>query len=211
MFLYDFASKFRLRGKVLEVGGGCGVLSLLLKRDFEDLNVTVIEKQEEMYKFLVKNIKENSLDMQALRGDFLEWEFEGKFDFIITNPPFYNGSLKSENEILKVARYEEYLPMKAFFQKANSLLSERGEIIMCYDSKRIDDIILNLPKPLKMTDLRFMYPRITKNATLLLTRLKRHAKSAVTIHPPLIGFEGADYSDEASKIYKKAACKSVKI
>ena len=211
MFLYDFISKFNIKGNVLEVGGGCGVLGLLIKRDFPKIDLTIIEKQKIMVEFINKNLKENNLEAEVIEGDFLETEFNKRFDFVISNPPFYNGSLKSENEIKKIARYEEYLPMKKFFIKVNSVLKERGEFIFCYDAKRIDDIILTLQKPLKITDLRFMYPRITKNASLVMIRAKRHSKSMIKIHPPLIGFEKDDYSKEACEIYKKANTQSIKI
>ena len=64
---------------------------------------------------------------------------------------------------------------------------------------------------MKIIDIRFMHPRINKNATLVMVRAKRHAKSMVSIHPPLIGFEGENYSKEAEEIYKKANTKSIKI
>ena len=211
MFLYDFISRFNIKGDVLEVGGGCGVLGLLIKRDFPKINLSVIEKQKIMYGFIVENSKINNIELNALNDDFLNYKFDKKFDFIISNPPFYNGTLKSENEIKKIARYEEFLPMEKFFKKVNILLKERGEFIFCYDAKRIDDIISKMPKPLKITDLRFFYPRINKNATLVLVRAKRHAKSMVKIHPPLIGFEGNEYSFEAKTIYKKANTESIKI
>jgi len=210
MFLYNFISNFNLKGDVLEVGGGCGVLGLLIKRDF-DINLTIIEKQKIMSEFIHKNLKENSIIAEVINDDFLEYKFNKRFDFIISNPPFYNGSLKSDNEIKKIARYEEFLPMENFFKKVNILLKERGEFIFCYDAKRIDDIILKMPKPLKVIDIRFLHPRITKKATLIMIRAKRHAKSMVSIHPPLIGFEGESYSKEAKEIYKKANTKSIKI
>jgi len=210
MFLYDFITKFNIKGEVLEVGGGCGVLGLLVKRDFPKINLTIIEKQSVMYEFIKKNLKENLIKADVINNDFLITDFNKRFDFIISNPPFYKGTLKSENEIKKIARYEEFLPMDKFFKKVNSILKERGEFIFCYDAKRIDDIILNLPKPLKVVDLRFMHPKIDKAATLVMIRAKRHAKSMVKIHPPLIGFEGEEYSKEAKKIYKKANTKSIK-
>jgi len=209
MFLYDFISKFNIKGDVLEVGGGCGVLGLLIKRDF-NVNLTFIEKQPLMAQFIKKNLKINNLEAEVITGDFLKVEFNKKYDFIISNPPFYQGTLKSQNEIINIARYEEHLPMKNFFEKVNRVLKERGEFIFCYDAKRLDEIIKNIPKPLKITDIRFMHPRITKNATLVLVRAKRHAKSMLKIHPPLIGFEGENYSKEAAEIYKRASTKSVK-
>jgi len=211
MFLYDFITKFNIKGDVLDVGGGCGVLGLLIKRDFKKINLTIIEKQKIMSDLIIKNATENNLEVEVINNDFLEFNFNKKFDFIISNPPFYKGTLKSDNEIIKIARYEEFLPMDKFFNKVNSILKERGEFIFCYDAKRVDDIMKILPKPLKVIDLRFMYPRINKNATLVLIRVKRHSKSMVKIHPPLIGFEGDNYSNEADKIYKKANTKSIKI
>ena len=211
MFLYDFITKFNIKGKVLEVGGGCGILGLLVKRDFPKIELTIIEKQKIMSEFIVKNLAVNNLSANIINDDFLEFEFENRFDFVISNPPFYQGTLKSENEIINLSRYEEFLPMRKFFEKVNKVLSERGEFIFCYDAKRIDDIISNMPKPLKVVDIRFMYPRITKNATLAMIRAKRHARGMIIIHPPLIGFEGVNYSDEASEIYKKANTKSIKI
>jgi len=211
MFLYDFITKFNIKGEVLDIGGGCGVLGLLIKRDFLKINLTIIEKQKIMYEFIKKNLLINNLEADIILGDFLEYKFNKKFDFIISNPPFYKGTLKSNNEIKKIARYEEYLPMKQFFEKVNKILNERGEFIFCYDAKRIDDIISNMPKPLKIIDIRLFYPRINKEATLILIRAKRHAKSLVKIHPPLIGFEGEEYSDEAKSIYKKANTESIKI
>jgi len=211
MFLYDFITKFNIKGDVLDVGGGCGVLGLLIKRDFRKINLTIIEKQKIMSDLIIKNAIENSLEVEVINSDFLEFNFNKKFDFVISNPPFYKGTLKSNNEIIKIARYEEFLPIEKFFNKVNSILKERGEFIFCYDAKRVDDIIKLLPKPLKIIDLRFMHPRVNKDATLILVRAKRHAKSMVKIHPPLIGFEGDSYSNEASKIYKKANTKSIKI
>jgi len=209
--LYDFISKFSIKGKVLEVGGGCGVLGLLLKRDFPDIDLTFIEKQKIMAEFIEKNKKENALEANIINKDFLEFDTDEKFDFIVSNPPFYKGTLKSGNEIKSIARYEEFLPMEKFFKKANSLLKERGEFIFCYDAKRIDDIILKLPKPLKITDLRFFHPKIDKKATLVLIKAKRHSKSMLNIHPPFIGFVGENYSNEAKEMYKKASTKSIKV
>ena len=211
MFLYDFITKFNIKGNVLEVGGGCGVLGLLVKRDFPKINLSVIEKQEIMTEFIRKNSLQNNIEAEIINADFLEFEFDKRFDFVISNPPFYQGTLKSDNEIIKVARYEEFLPMESFFKKVNSVLTERGEFIFCYDAKRIDDIIAKMPKPLKVVDIKFMHPKLDKRATLVMIRAKRHAKSMVTVHPPLIGFEGEKYTEEAAEIYKKAATKSIKV
>ena len=40
------------------------------------------------------------------KGSFLEFDFDKKFDFCVSNPPFYHSNvIKSENENIKIARY----------------------------------------------------------------------------------------------------------
>ena len=209
LFLYDFITNFPIKKDVLEVGGGCGVLGLLVARDFK-INLTIIEIQKIMSEFIEKNSKKNRIDVTIINDNFLEYNFNKRFDYIISNPPFYNSTKKSENEIKKIARYDEFLPMKEFFNKVNSILTEKGEFIFCYDAKRFDDIVLNLPKPLKITDVKFVYPKKGKDANLVMIRAKRHSKSMIKFHTPIFNFDGNEFSEDAKKVYKKANTISVK-
>jgi len=209
LFLYDFISNFPIKKNVLEVGGGCGVLGLLLARDFK-INLTIIEIQKIMSNFIEKNSKINGIEMELINDNFLEYEFNKRFDYIVSNPPFYNSTKQSDNEIIKIARYDENLPMKEFFEKVNSILTEQGEFIFCYEASRFDEIVKILPKPLKIIDVKFVYPKKGKFANLVMIRSKRHAKSMIKFHTPIFNFNGSDFSEEAKKVYKKANTKSVK-
>jgi len=209
LFLYDFITNFPIKKNVLEVGGGCGVLGLLVARDFK-INLTIIEIQKIMAEFIKKNSEKNNINLNIINDNFLSYNFDKRFDYIISNPPFYNSTKKSENEIKKIARYDEFLPMKKFFQKVNETLSEKGEFIFCYDAKRFDDIVLNLPKPLKIIDVKFVYPKKGKFANLVMIRAKRHAKSMINFHTPIFNFDGNEFSKEANIVYKKANTLSIK-
>jgi len=209
LFLYDFITNFPIKKDVLEVGGGCGVLGLLVARDFK-INLTIIEIQEIMAQFIQKNSQKNNIPLTLINDNFLTYEFDKRYDFIISNPPFYNSTKKSENEIKKIARYDEYLPMKEFFEKVNVLLKEKGEFIFCYDAKRFDDIVKLLPKPLKIIDVKFVYPKAGKFANLVMIRAKRHSKSMVKFHTPIFNFDKDEFSKEAKKVYKKANTLSIK-
>jgi tRNA1(Val) A37 N6-methylase TrmN6 len=209
LFLYDFITEFNIKNNVLEVGGGCGVLGLLVARDF-DINLTIIEIQQIMAEFIKKNSQTNNLHLNIINDDFLLHEFDKRFDYVISNPPFYNSTKKNENEIKQIARHDEFLPMKALFDKVNTILTEQGEFIFCYDAKRFDDIVKNLPKPLKIIDVKFVYPKVGKFANLVMVRAKRHAKSMIKFHTPIFNFDGEDFSEEAKRVYAKAGTLSVK-
>jgi len=45
MFLFDFVSQFNPKGILLDVGCGSGVIGLLLKRDFDNIELYGIDKQ----------------------------------------------------------------------------------------------------------------------------------------------------------------------
>jgi len=209
LFLYDFITNFPIKKNVLEVGGGCGVLGLLVARDFR-INLTIIEIQKVMSEFIAKNAKINSIEVDIINDNFLEYNFNKRFDYVISNPPFYNSTKKSDNEIIKIARYDENLPMKKFFEKVNLVLSEQGEFIFCYEASRFDDIVKTLPRPLKITDVKFVYPKKGKFANLVMIRAKRHSKSMIKFHTPIFNFEEDEFSEDAKKVYKKANTKSIK-
>ena len=209
LFLYDFITNFPIKKSVLEIGGGCGVLGLLVARDFK-IELSVIEIQEIMAKFIEKNSQKNGIKLELINDNFLEYNFDKRFDYIISNPPFYNSTKQSENEIKKIARYDENLPMKQFFEKVNLTLSEKGEFIFCYDAKRFDDIVKFLPKPLKIIDVKFVYPKKGKFANLVMIRAKRHSKSDMKFHTPIFNFEGDEFSEDAKMVYKKANTLSIK-
>ena len=92
--------------------------------------------------------------------------------------------------------------MKDFFEKVNESLKERGEFIFCYDAKRFDDIVKLLPKPLKIIDVKFVYPKAGKFANLVMIRAKRHSKSMVKFHTPIFNFDKDEFSKEAKEVYK---------
>ena len=209
LFLYNFITKFPIKKSVLEVGGGCGVLGLLVARDFK-IDLTIIEIQTIMSNFIEKNSKKNGISLELINDNFLNYNFNKRFDFIISNPPFYPSNKQSDNEIKRVARYDENLPMKQFFEKVNQILKEQGEFIFCYEANRFDEIVKTLPKPLKIIDVQFVYPKKGKFSNLVMIRAKRHSKSVIKFHTPIFNFEGDKFSEEAKQIYKKANTKSVK-
>ena len=99
---------------------------------------------------------------------------------------------------------------KQFLDKANKSLTERGELMFCYEAKRFDDIIKLLPNPLKIIDVQFVYPKKDKLANLVMIRAKRHSKSMLKFHSPIFNFDETDFSAKAKQIYQKANTISVK-
>ena len=210
MFLYDFAQENGLKGKVLDVGCGSGILGLLLKRDFRDISLSLLDILEINIAISKRNACANGLDAEFITADFANFKTDARFDYVVSNPPFYHdGAKESLNEHLRAARYSRSLDLRDFIACANSLLAPRGTLIFCYDAKRTAEILTALKEfKLTPTRLKAVHPRRNKEAKLILIEAKKSSKSLMKISPPIFAFEGESYSAEAGKIFARADTKS---
>jgi tRNA1(Val) A37 N6-methylase TrmN6 len=212
IFLYDFIASFKPKGKLLDVGCGVGIVSLLLTRDFS-IETTIIDKQEIMLKYAKHNYLLNQLEVESFLGDFVQFSNSEKYDFIISNPPFYDANVKqSENEHLNIARYAHHLPIEAFVAKVKALLKPRGRFIFCYDAKQVDRLLYAL-KDMKINPevIRFVHSKIDRDSKLVMIAARMNSKSMMKVMPPLIVFDKeSNYNDEAKKAFLKAGTNSIK-
>lgn len=111
--------------KVLEVGTGTGLISLMLAQRNTIAQIQAIDINENAVKLASENF-ENSPSKNRLAvslADYKNFEAEEKFDLIISNPPYFeeNGSNKDV-----IARQQTELSFEILTQKSKSLLMEDG-------------------------------------------------------------------------------------
>lgn len=206
MMLYKFASEARLKGDVLDVGCGCGILGLLLKRDFKDIRLDMLDIQESNVNLARRNAEENELEAGFINADFTKFKSEKRYDFIVSNPPFYHdGVKKSDNEHMKISRYNEFLPLESLIKSANSLLKPNGAFIFCYDAKQLSEILICLKRyKFNPSKLRFIHHKVGVEANLVIIEAKKSSKALMKILSPVFVFEGDGYSQAAKEIFAKA-------
>jgi tRNA1(Val) A37 N6-methylase TrmN6 len=212
IFLYDFISGFKPKGSLLDVGCGVGIVSLLLSRDFK-LSTTVIDKQKSMLMYAEHNYQINNLEVDAYLGDFIEFSEDKKFDFVVSNPPFYDSAvIQSENEHLNIARYAHHLPILEFIAKVKKVLKPRGRFIFCYDAKQIDRLLHALKEnKINPEVLRFVHSKIDRESKLVMISARMNSKSLTKIMAPLIVFNNkSEYLKEPKEAFFKAKTQSIK-
>jgi tRNA1(Val) A37 N6-methylase TrmN6 len=212
LFLYNFISSFKPRGKMLDVGSGCGIIGLLCARDNENIELEAVEKQKIFVEFSQINARVNKINCNLYECDFLDLSEDEKYDYIVSNPPFYpDGVTKSENEILKNARYNSNLPLKYFFKKVSQLLNPHSHFIFCYDPSQFGEICNELANvKMKIVDVQFVHSKIDRVASLVMIHARNGSKSLMKVWEPFISFEGNNISQKAQLIYKKAKTQSIK-
>lgn len=218
-FLYNFIienlKKYKnIKGELLDIGSGSGILGLLVAKNFEKLKLNQCEIQKMFQFFTKKNSETNKVNSNLYEGSFINIDFNKRFDICVSNPPFYHSDvIKSDNENLKIARYNDSLPLEEFIKKAASILNSEGKFFFCYDVKQINQILLLLNKyKFNLESLQFVHPKNSKDATLILVYAKRNSKSLTKILKPLIVFdENNDFTSEVQEIYKKSSTHSIKV
>ena len=212
LFLYDFIDSFKPRGDMLDVGAGCGVVGLLCARDNQKIKLDAIEKQKTFVTYASNNARVNNIEYNLHEGDFLEYTFEKKYDYIISNPPFYHdGANKSKDEMLRIARYADNLPLDSFFKKVSQLLKPHSHFVFCYDATSFGDICAELSKvKMRAVDVQFIHPKKDRVASLVLVHARNGSSSAMKVHEPFFSFDGAEVSDKAKEIFAKAQTQSIK-
>ncbi len=212
IFLYDFIRQFPLKGRLLDVGCGVGILSLLLSRDFGTETVAV-DKQPLMCAYAKHNFALNGIDAQVHCVDFADFESEERFDYIVSNPPFYDPNVDQSTDTMRnIARYAHHLPLETLVKNVKRLLKPRGYFIFCYDAKQLDRIMTTLCRyALNPEKIRFVHAKIDRESKLVFVAARQGSKSMCTIQPPLIVFdEKSRYLPEAAQAFKHAATHSIK-
>lgn len=235
LFLWDFARKncsFKASQSLLDVGCGCGILGLLLARDF-NCALSCIDIQPQNCKLAQINAQANDIKASIICADFFkDWEsgnsripsdfdeksripsdFDGNFripsqnfERIICNPPFYDFGGENKNAHKNTSRNASSFDISAFASKCSKLLVPKGELVLCYDARLVDRLFQALLEAgLKPIKLAFLHSKPSKPANVVLVVAKKGAKSPLCVFGSLFACnESGTHSDFAKEVFIKA-------
>lgn len=125
------------KGNSLDIGAGTGVLSFMLTQNSPEIDIDSIEIDDQAFLELAENIQDNPFEnkITPIHADFLKYDFNKKYNLIISNPPFFENSLKSELQQKNLARHTDSLSIQDLFLKVESLLIENGEFWLILPSQ----------------------------------------------------------------------------
>lgn len=126
----------------LDVGTGCGILSLLLACR-TSLSVDAVEMDADSFEEAKQNFLESPYSdcLQIFHADFNDFvPPEGKrYDLIISNPPFFVNDLQSKNPKKSMARHTQSLTYERLLTGSLELLNPEGKIsvVLPYRESRL--------------------------------------------------------------------------
>ena len=132
---------------VLELGTGCGIVSIILSKRIPSLRITAVEIQEEMAKLAERNVKLNDMEhsISVLNRDIKELPKvlpSAHFDYIITNPPYRPpaSGRTSPDRKRAISNHEFSVTINDIMKVSQHLLKVRGRISLIYTADRLVDL-----------------------------------------------------------------------
>jgi len=135
-----FARKNLHAKSILDIGSGTGLLMLMLAQnhssDFHGIEID---------NFCFQQLKENignskwSDRIELTEGDVRHFSSEWKFDFIVSNPPFYENSLTSPSAGANLARHSSHLTLEELLASINRNLSPSGSFAILLPYHRSEE------------------------------------------------------------------------
>jgi tRNA1Val (adenine37-N6)-methyltransferase len=127
--------------RMLDIGAGTGLLSLMIAQK-NGFSIDAIEMDKEAFEQASENIKASPCAdrLKVIHADAREFEIKDQYDIIISNPPFYENELKSENNKKNLAHHNEGLLLPELLTIIKKNLKPNGIFYLLLPFKRNDEI-----------------------------------------------------------------------
>ncbi len=188
----------------IELGAGCGAVSLLWCRGERPRGVTSVEIQPQCADMLSRSVEYNHLQdiISVVEGDLRDLQGKvryGSFDVAAVNPPYkMSGTgLLNPDERKSVARHELLCTLDDITHTASRLLRFGGRFCICQRPERLTDVLESMRRAnLEPKRLRMVQQRQDKAPKLFLAEGRRGGKRGGLVTLPTLVIESA--SSQAS-------------
>lgn len=208
LLLCDFADVHEA-GRAIDLGTGCGVISLLLARRNLSARFVGVELQPEMAELASRNVAINGLsdriailneDILGLRAHFPV----SSFDLVVVNPPFRKRGTGriSPKAGRDDARHESTATLRDFLAVAKYLVKPQGRICFIHHPSRFAEFMSEaVAQKLAPLRLRMVHGTPDAEARMFLVELVKGRGGELTVLSPLV-VRGADsnYTAEVAAI-----------
>lgn len=115
---------------VLEVGTGCGVISLIIAQRYPEVTIDAIDIDQESADEAEENFRNSPWihRLNAINKSLQEYNTTKVYDSIISNPPYFNNSLQCPKQQRTNARHTNTLSYNDLLNHSNNLLSNNGSL-----------------------------------------------------------------------------------
>lgn len=212
VLLSDFAKNIKRHAKVMDLGTGTGIISILLCGKTELSKIVGVEVQKEVYDMACRSVKLNDLEdrFEVINENILDLNniFENNsFDVIVTNPPYkkQNTGVINDEEKKLISRHEILANLEDFISVSSKLLKDKGEFYMIHRPDRIVDIFSLMRKyKIEPKEVRLVFSNEKNSPKMVLIKGVKNGGEYLKFRENLYIYkENGSYTEEVLKIYNK--------
>ncbi|MBF0453135.1 MAG: methyltransferase [Candidatus Magnetomorum sp.] len=178
--------------RILDLGCGCGVISMILAAKNPSITVTGVDIQESFSHLAQKNVQQNGLenqitivckDLRTIRGNTFE-----RFHQVVCNPPFRKKNAGRMNHSCEtaMAREEISCTIDDIMEASRKVLLYQGELCLIYPGERLADGLVKMRTyNIEAKDIIPIYSKKNQPAKWAIIKGRLDAKPGLIVHPPV--------------------------
>lgn len=212
VLLSHFLTSYRDGSRVLDLGAGCGVISLLLAYRWPQVSVTALEVQKPLAQLCAHNVRRNNFDgrISVVEGDLRRIELllrSESFDVVMVNPPYRRkkSGRKNPGREQMIARHEVLATIADVAGAASYAVKNKGKVVVVYPASRLPSLLNELVQNrLQPKRLQIVYSYPEGPAQLVLVEAVKNGGEELAVLPPLFIYSqpgGRRYSKELQALY----------
>lgn len=147
--------------RILDVGTGTGLIALMLAQRC-DAEIVGVEIDASAAIQAAENVSKSpwSSQISITHSNYNDFHFDELFDLIVSNPPYFELSVKSQDEKRNLARHTDSLSFHQLISKSSQLLSPNGMLSIIVPFSCLSNIKqIGIDCGLYVTTELVVYPR----------------------------------------------------
>ena len=167
--------------RVLDVGTGSGLIAMMVAQRATTIdNITTLIDTIDIDAGAAEQAKYNfeqspwSNLLNIYQSSLQEWQSEEKYDLIVSNPPYFQGSLKNPDAQRATARHTDSLSYSELIKHSERLLKDDGMLALVLPIEAEEDILsLAAAAGLLLTHITYVHTKPGKPTKRILIALKK--------------------------------------
>ncbi len=190
---FAYGASRGLRGKVMDLGTGSGIIPLVLAKKFGKGELIGLELQPSLRRLAERNVELNAARgrIRVMQGDLRKVGAifpAGAFSHVLCNPPYgriHGGRLNPSVE-KAIARHEVCCSLDDVGAASAHLLRDGGSLWLVYPAQRLMDVLRALGgHRLAPRRLQLVHPFRDEKARLALVQAVKGGRNQLTVCAPL--------------------------
>jgi len=195
--------------RILDVGTGSGLIALMLAQRCPSAKIDAIDIDEAAVEQARENTQISKFKSQISNfvSRLQDWTPETKYDLVVSNPPYFQNSLKNPDKGRELARHTDSLSFEELITHSARLLTEHGRMALILPAEAEDEIrTIAAAHAFCCTHITRVYSKVSKTARRILIVFSRQPSTFSPVEDSLIledekGGRSAAYSELCKEFY----------